>query len=320
MSYLGGSFRSPERRGEARHMPGSSTSSFTDPEGYQAELSNILAAFVVLVPGAFTARTTRTRLHDLDLLSATESLPRVSYAALRPDRAFVSFSRGPAATLVWGGLTLKPDEIVLHGCAERLHQRVLGPCEWGLMSLSPEALARLGETETGSPLAVPERSMILRPSPPDLKRLLRMLREAARLAATRPYILGHPEVVRAMGEELSGALAACLTRSEPRPETGARRRAAEIMVRFEAVIADCPSRRFRVAELCDRLGVAQRQFHNICVRHLGATALQYLRLRQMGQAKAASQIPDDTSEGTTPVARHAGSADTAGAERIAVRC
>jgi AraC-like DNA-binding protein len=300
-------------------MPGSSTSSFTDPEGYQAELSDILAAFVVLVPGAFAARTTRTRLHHLELLSATESLPRVGYAALRPDRAFISFSPGPAATLVWRGLTLEPDEIVLHGRAERLHQRILGPSEWGLMSLSPEALARLGETETGSPLAVPERSTILRPSPLDLKRLLRMLREAARLAATRPYILGHPEVVRAMGEELSGALAACLTRSEPRPETGTQRCATEIMVRFEALIAAYPDRSFRVAELCDRLGVTQRRFHNICVRHLGATALQYVRLRQRGQAKAALRSPEDQPEGATPPARHAGFTDTAGSPNIAVR-
>nr|WP_294505368.1 hypothetical protein [uncultured Rhodopila sp.] len=261
-------------------MPGSSTSSSTDAEDYQTDLSDILAAFAVLAPGAFTARATRTRLRQLHLLNATENLPRVGYVAVRPDRAFISFSLDSAPSLVWGGLTLEPGEIVLHGREERLHQRTLGRCQWGMIALSASALAGLGVTETGRALEIPERGTILRPLPPDRKRLLRMHREAARLAETRPHILGHPEVVRAMGEELACALAACLTRSEPRPETDAMRCAAEIMVRFEALLTADPRRSLGVGEVCDRLGVAERRFRDVCKACLGATAQQYIRLRR----------------------------------------
>jgi hypothetical protein len=235
---------------------------------------------------------TRTRLHQLDLLNATETLPRVGYVALRPDRAFISFSLDPEPSVVWRGLALAPDEIMLHGRGERLHQRTLGGSEWGLISMPASSLARLGITETGHALELPERGAILRPSPRDRKRLLRMHREAARLAATRPNILSHPEVIRAMGDELACALSACLTRSEPRPETDAMRYASEIMVRFDALVEASPDRRVRAAELCDRLGVAERRFRDACRSCLGATALQYVRLRRRGLARPAQRSPD----------------------------
>jgi hypothetical protein len=183
-------------------MAGSATSSFTDAEEYRAELHDVFAGFVVANPGAFTVRASRIALRHLGLLRALEDLARVAFVSLPPDRIFISFSSDPAHRLIWRGLTLDPNEIMLHGRGERLHQRTTGPCCWGFITLTAASFAAAFKTETGSVRALPELGRILRPSPRDRSRLLRMHREAARLAETRPDVLGRPEVVRAMEQVL----------------------------------------------------------------------------------------------------------------------
>lgn len=287
-------------------MPGSSTSSFTCAEDYQAELSDVFAAFVVANPAAFTARATRTTLLQLRLLHAQESLPRVAYVSLPPDRVFISFSSDPALSLVWRGLALEPGEIMLHGRGERLHQRTVGPSCWGVIALSAAALTAYSKIETGRALAPPLSGWILRPSPRDWKRLLRVHREAARLADTRPRILGHPAVVPAMEDELAGALVACLTDSEARPETDAEQRAGEILVRFEELLAANPDRTLHLADVCDRLGVSDRSFRELCLACLGVSALKYMQLRRLTLVRAAILRAGSDKVAVAELARLAG--------------
>jgi hypothetical protein len=155
----------------------------------------------------------------MHLLQARESLPRVAYVALPPDLVFISFSADPKLSLVWRGIALEPDEIMLHACGEHLHQRIGGPSRWGLIALSPAALGAICKTETGGGLPLPQVGRFIRPPPRDRKRLLRVHRQAARLAETRPAIVGHPEVVRAMENELAGLLIRCLTEGEVRADS-----------------------------------------------------------------------------------------------------
>jgi hypothetical protein len=160
-------------------MPGSSTSSLTDADAYQAELGDLFAAFIVVSPVAFTAHVTRVTLRHLHLLRVQESLSRVAYVSLPPEQALISFSSDPSLSLVWRGLTLQPDEIMFHGRAERLHQRTAGPSCWGGIALSAASLAAFTKIETGRTLALPESGRILRPLPRDRKHLLHVHREAA---------------------------------------------------------------------------------------------------------------------------------------------
>jgi len=287
-------------------MPGSSTSSFTCAEDYQAELSDVVAAFVVTSPAAFTASATRITLRHLHLLRARESLSRVACVSLPSDRAFISFSSDPALSLVWRGLALEPGEIMFHGRGERLHQRTVGGSCWGFIALSAASLAGFSKIETGRALAIPASGRILRPSPRDRKHLLRVHREAARLAETGPHILAHPEVVRAMDEELAGVLVACLIDSEARPETDAERRAGEIMARFDEVLAADPGRTLHLADVCDRLGVSGRLFRELCLACLGVSALKYMQLRRLSLVRAAILRAASHEARIGDLARHAG--------------
>jgi AraC-like DNA-binding protein len=287
-------------------MPGSATSSFTDAEDYRADLSDILAGFVVLAPGAFSACTARTTLRRFHLLQARESLPRVAFLSLPPERVFISVSSGPARSLIWRGLALEPGELMLHGLGERLHQRIVGPCCWGFIALPPASLAAACKTATGSTRALPEFGRILRPSPRDQRHLLRLHREAARLAEIRPHVLGHPEVVHAMEQELEGVLMACLTNSELRPDTDASRRASEIMVRFEDVLATHPYRKLHLAEVSRGFGVSDRMIHNFCLTFLGVSPQRYMRLRRLRLVRAAILRAGGEPISIAELARHAG--------------
>ena len=254
----------------------------------------------------FVASQHRTTLNHLRLLQARESLARVAYVTLPNDAVFISFSLDPALPLIWRGLRLEPGEILLHGCGERLHQRTLGPSCWGLIWLPPVSLAAFGKTVTGRAFAAPDRGKILRPSAQDRKHLLHIHAGASRLAGTKPRTLAHPEVMRAMEQELVGVLISCLTNSEERVETLAVRQAGDIMVRFEEMLANTPLERWSMAGLHVSAGVSERTFRGYCATFLGTTPHQYMRLRRLMQVHAAILRTDGASARIGDLARAGG--------------
>lgn len=239
-------------------------------------------------------------------MQAQESLARVAYVTLPNDGVFLSFSLDPALPLVCRGLRLEAGEIWLHSLGERLHQRTLGPSCWGLIWLSPASLAAFGKAVAGRVLAAPDRGKILRPSVQDRKHLLHVHAGASRLAGTRPRTLAHPEVMRAMEQELVGVLISCLTNSEERAETLAVRRAGDIMVCFEGMLANSPLERWSVAELRASAGVSERAFRGYCATFLGTTPYQYMRLRRLMLVRAAILRTDGVSAKIGDLARAGG--------------
>ena len=233
-------------------------------------------------------------------------LARVAYVTLPNDAVFISFSSDPALPLIWRGLRLEPGEIRLHVRGERLHQRTLGPSSWGLIWLPPASLAAFGKTVTGRAFAAPDRGKILRPSVQDRRHLLHIHAGASRLAGSKPRTLAHPEVMRAMEQELVDVLISCLTNSEERAETLAARHSGDVMVCFEEMLANSPLERWSVAELCASAGVSERTFGNYCATFLGTTPYQYMRLRRLMLVRAAILRTDGASAKIGDLARACG--------------
>ena len=290
-------------------MPGSSTGAFTDADEYRSALADIFAELTVVLPGAFTARLDRVELRHLHLLHARETLARAAYVALSPDQVFISFSADPKLPLVWRGVALGPDEIMLHARGEHLHQRTEGPSRWGLIALSPAAFTGFCKTETGHDLPLPPIGRIFRPPPAELKCLLRVHRQAARLAETRPAILGTPEVVRAMECELAGLLVRCLTEGTARADPEAALHAADVMRRFEDALATCPQRVLTTAELSEALGVSSKALDRHCAAFLGVGPRRYTEMRQLAHAHAAIRRADPRTARIAVLARTAGFAE-----------
>jgi AraC-like DNA-binding protein len=287
-------------------MPGSATGSFNDPTNYCAGLGDIFAGFVVTAPGAFSGRAARITLRHLHLLRAHETLPRVAYATLPPETAFVSFSCDPAAPLIWGGQALGPDEIMSHPGGSRLHQRTVGPGCWGFISLPQDSLAASMALLAGRTRPPPRSVRILRPTGKDRAHLLRMHAEAARLAETKPQMLVHPEVVRAMEHELTSVLVSCLTESEARIATRDVLRDAEIMERFEGFLAANLRRKPGLAELREAVRASDRAIRACCAKFLGVTPQRYIRLRRLAMVRAAILRAESTKARIGELARSGG--------------
>jgi AraC-like DNA-binding protein len=282
-------------------MPESGTGTFIEPDDYQASLRQVRTDLLVTSQGAFKARLTWATLHHLHLLRSEEDLPRIAYVLLDPALIFVALAPRPEPPMLWGGLELQPDEIIFHSRGERFHQRTTGPCSWGLLGLIPEHLERYCEALSGKTPSAPAAARILRPAARDAARLRRLHAQACRLAETRPKVLAHPEVARAIEQGLIHALATCLA-ARARDDGAARRHHASIMARFEEVLADHPNRPLHMPELCALIGVTDRTLRSCCAEFLGISPSRYVLLRRLRAARIALRDADPAMASVAEIA------------------
>jgi AraC-like DNA-binding protein len=253
------------------------------------------------------------------LLRSEENLPRIAYISLAPALVFVGFVTRPDPPMFWSGVELQAGDIILHGRGERFHQRTTGPCSWSLTGLAPERLERYCEALSGKTLSLPVAARILRPAARDAARLRRLHAQACRLAETRPKVLAHPEVARAIEQGVIHALVTCLS-ARARDDGAARRHHSSIMVRFEEVLADHPNRPLPMPELCALIGVTERTLRSCCADFLGISPSRYVLLRRLKRVQVALRDADPATAtiaeiasgcGFTELGRFAGAYQTA---------
>jgi AraC-like DNA-binding protein len=286
-------------------MPGGGTSTFVDPDDYQASLNHVRIDLLATSQGVLKANLTWATLHNLQLLHSEEDLPRIAYVSLAPTLVFAGFATRPNPPMLWGGVELQPDQIIFHTRGERFHQRTTGPCGWSLLGLTPEHLERYGSALSGQALSVPAKTRLLRPTVRDGARLRRLHAQACRLAETRPKVLAHPEVARAIEQGLILALVTCLA-SKARDDSPARHDHIRIMARFEEVLADHPNRPLQMPELCGLIGVNDRTLRFCCTEFLGISPNRYMLLRRLKAARIALRIADPVAASVAEIANGCG--------------
>lgn len=256
---------------EMERMAENGTATFANPDRYQAGTGGASANLVITCGGDFKARLTWLKLRYLHVLRGSESLARIAYVSLSPARAFVSFPVGPVPA-TWGGLQLQLGDMVFHARGERTHQWTTGENQWGLLSLPLEQLAACGKALTGLEIISPPAGRVLRPSRSAATHLLRLHSKACRLAETRHELIEHPEVARALEQELLHALVNCLTADDADGNPRARRHHADIMVRFEDALAVHGSPQVKIPALCSAIGVPERTLRVCCAEFLGMSS------------------------------------------------
>jgi hypothetical protein len=135
---------------------------FTDAEDFMGALQEARIELVVTSPGLFWARLNRVVLPHLRLVAVSESLPRIAYLALEPERVCVSLPLRSDLSSVWGGVSLPRGHVVFHSRGERLHQRISGPTDWGLLSVESKHLIAAGRALAAVDLAAPPAGRILK--------------------------------------------------------------------------------------------------------------------------------------------------------------
>jgi AraC-like DNA-binding protein len=207
--------------------------------------------------------------------------------------------------MLWGGQELQTGDLIFHSRGERFHQRTTGPCSWSLVGLAPGHLERYGEALTERTLSAPNAARILRPVARNAARLRRLHTQACRLAETRPKILAHPEVARAIEDGLIRALVSCLA-AKARDDDAGRRHHTGIMVRFVEGIADHPNRALHVPELCALIGVSERTLRSCCAEFFGISPSRYMLLRRLKAVRIALRDADPATASVTEIASGCG--------------
>jgi AraC-like DNA-binding protein len=289
-------------------MLGSGSSIFTDADDYQAHLS-LLMELLVVQPGHFRARLTWVGLPRIHLLHAQEALSRVAFVSLPPDQVFITFPTDQDSRLVCDGVSLQWGEIMFHSPGERFHQRISAPGAWGVISLTLPTLMTYSRILHGWHLAIPSRGRILRLPLADRRQLLQVHGQAARVAERDLNRLAHPEVARSLEQDLIVALVTCLVSGEPRNIPASSSRRAGMLVQFEEALAASPNAAPQVSEVCSVMGISERTLRASCLQVLGMSAVQYLWLRRLKQARRALQHAGSASEAGRDVITRFGFAD-----------
>src|SRR6516162_3384761 len=290
-------------------MPGGGTRTFLEPDHYEAGLSQVQIEAVILPRDEFRARLTWAELHHSQVLRCEEDAPRVAYLQLAPGLAFITFTAGSGPLPVWRGTEMQAGDIVFHGRGDGLHQFTPGPYVWNVIAMDPAQLEYYGRALSGTPFSLPSEGRTLRPSQRVVAGLRRLHGRICRLAETKPKIVSHFEVARAMEQDLIQMLVTCLTTDSTRADGHAKRRHARIMVRFEEVLAEHLSRPLEMPELCALVAVSDRTLRLCCTQFLGMSPTQYVLLRRLKEVRRALRDADRNMVTVAEVAHRFGFAE-----------
>jgi AraC-like DNA-binding protein len=277
------------------------TFKFSDSDGYAAAFGDTRINFTITGAGDFKARLIRLKLNHLEAYWCTEDLPRIAYITLPPERIALSFPVG-TASIICEGVALRNGDLALQGRGQSLHQRSHGACQWGLMSLSVAQLAHYGKALTGREIPLPHATRILRSAREETLRLQWIVRQACHVAEARSKLIEHPEVARAIEQEMLYATIHCLA-DEPDDNHKTRHHHAAVMVRFEEALNRHIHQKLRLSGLCAELGVSERTLRLCCAEFLGLGPTRYLLLRRLNEARAALRRADPSTATVAQVAR-----------------
>jgi AraC-like DNA-binding protein len=289
--------------GKGAGMPVGAVGRFTDPEYYVANLHVMTVDLVVTGSGQFDGRLTWAQLRHIDLLCAQESLPRIAYVSLQPPAVMATFLMQSGPALLLNGVALQPGEIAFHARGERFHQRTTGAARWGLLAIAPRFASICAAALTGRRFRLPTTGAVFRPPSADMTRFLRLHARVGHLVEVRPARIGHPEVVRAIEQELIDMLMTCFCTGKPRNESAGTRRRADVMARFKHQLAAHPDRLPPMPELCAIIGTSQRHLVACCREFLDMSPNQYHRLRRLNRVRGAILNADPTKAKVSEIAR-----------------
>jgi len=260
-------------------MLGSGSCVFTDIDHYEAALPadvNLLPT----IPSHFRSRLTWVELPHLHVLHGREASPRLAFVKLPVLSATVIFPTHRTSSLICDGMRLEFGDAIFHSRGEHFYQRTAADCSWGAICLAPESLRIYGRILTDEEVAPPAFGQILRLAPGDRRRLLQLHAQARRIAEAEPDTLAHPEVARALDQDLIWALVIALRNGRPTAEPEESRCCRAILNELEEALIGCADRA-RLPEVCRALGVSARTFRACCSRVLGMSAGRFLLLRRL---------------------------------------
>jgi AraC-like DNA-binding protein len=221
-----------------------------------------------------------------------------------PDAHVFSFATGPAQARLMCGREVsdvamfhpRPNEVMTTRSPSG------APFPWASIALSYETLDRAGPDLVGRNVA-PSRldATVLRTAEPARARLLRLIADSARLAATTPEVADSPTAMQALRGVMLEALVDCLSGGARERDRAAVRRHHQIMARLEAHADSILS----MPDLCAAVGASERTLHEVCMDFVGMPPMRYVRTRRLAAVRKALQQADPRADTVSDIAmRH----------------
>jgi AraC-like DNA-binding protein len=291
-------------------MPGCVTSTFSEPEDFAVALRQEgCLRLLITGRGQFRARLTQIVLRKQRLSAAEEQLSRIAFIAVPRDMVLICFGLSGRTDPIWGGISVKPEEIVALGPGESLHVRTDGRYRWGAIWLPSEAVFRYGFALTGAAFPVSPVGYLWRPRPTAGAQLRRLHAAAIRIARVRPQAVIDAEAAHGLEQQLIHAVIECLTTGSMAAAHRSARRHQEILVGFEHLLQSQPDRVLVITEFSAALGVSERLLRSLCAEHLGMSPTSYDRLRRMSRVRSTLRSGERGATSISEVARRHGFRD-----------
>ena len=200
------------------------STTYTDPDDYRSNVPGAVVDLVLTNRQAFEARVTWIKMRHIALVAIEEAAARTAVVSWAAPGLFLSFPlRGEP---IWNGRRLRRGDFLLQGRGACLHQITETSTHWGVIAIARQDLAAYSRTLLGVALKRTCIGPVLRPRGKSANALLRLHAQACRLAATKPDIMAHREVARALEDDLIVALVAAIADCQARSATP-RRTSAE---------------------------------------------------------------------------------------------
>jgi hypothetical protein len=240
------------------HMIGCGTTTYTDPDAFRVSVPEVSANLVVTGPGPIRSRLTWVSMRRFRLLLVEATRPRIAFVSFGPAPVFVSLPIHSGDPVQWNGVPMRSGMLLLHARSDQFHQRSTGAIRWGLIALARNDFAAHARALLGAEPVWPQTTKILRPPSSLFAVIRRLYTKACGLARTRPDLLAHREVARALEQDLLNALINALDHQEACDGSARRQRHAAIMARFEKELDAQSDRQLSMAELCAGTAVPER--------------------------------------------------------------
>jgi AraC-like DNA-binding protein len=285
-------------------MPRRATLAFDDPLAYQAAIRCADVDLVVTARGDFRAELAQIDCNRLWMQHGYANLSNVKHVAVNQNRAAIAFPADPThPPAQFCGMEMSRG-IALAGPGSSFHMRTEKCFGWAAMSLTTEDLSAASVALTGHELRAGSVTRLVWSDPSNLSRLRRLHLAGRQFAETAPEIFAHPEVCKALEDELVRAMIACLADEEHAKAALGWRHHSAIIRRFEEVLAMHNNLPMYLAEMCAAVGASESTLRACCCEHLGMGPVRYLWLRRMHLARRALQRANSTATVTEIATEH----------------
>ncbi len=190
-------------------------------------------------------------------------------------------------SLIWNGVPARHGEITTHSGGRPFHERTDGLCRWSTLWLPSRDLVNAGNAARGDAFVLPTGERRWRPRRDALQCLIELHETAIRATTTRPKLPVEKEAAHGLVQQLTLALANCLTGDITENDVTTPGHYANIMARLEDTLQASHLETISVAGIAAVLGISTTVLQACCHAHLGTTPSQYLYLRRMREVRRA---------------------------------